>query len=313
MPINSLVPVVISTLLATGGAVPPAKPPAAPSTAPSTPVPATPPAVPTIVPGSIAPGPHVVDAKVEELLDALEHATDALKDFSASVAYEKFDAVTNGAVLQYGRLLYVKGAAGTPGTKLGVFFDEYVDAGGRKDDTLEQRFIFADGWLCEVDPKIKQFIKRQIVPPGQSFDPLKLGEGPIPLPIGQRKSEVLRRYIVSTPPMSDARLLQGLKPESVRPLRLVPMTAGAGQCADASDPNDFAQIDLFYDAETLLPVGVVATSPNGDRKTVKLSKLVRNGGMTADDQAMLSVETPSAKDWKIDVRPWKAADPAAGG
>ena len=305
----------------------PSKPTEAPPPAPVAP-PVAPSAAPDTVPGAAARGPNIVDARIEELLDALEHGTDALKDFHANVAYTKFDAATNGTVRQLGRLLYVKGPDATaanpasgpatkpatkPGTKLGVFFDEYFEADGRG-DKVDQQFVFADGWLCERDPGRKQFIKRQIVPPGESFDPLKLGEGPIPLPIGQRKSEVLRRYIVSTPPMPDAELLRGLKPESLRPLRLVPMTIGAAG-GDTSSPDDFVQIDLFYDKETLLPVIVVATNSDGSRKTVKLSKLVRNSGVTEDERKMLSVETPPAIDWKIDVRPWRAAgqDPGDAG
>jgi hypothetical protein len=50
----------------------------------------------------------VIEPEVEKLLDELEHAAEKLRDFRATVAYEKFDALTGGAELQYGRLLYLK-------------------------------------------------------------------------------------------------------------------------------------------------------------------------------------------------------------
>jgi len=249
------------------------------------------------------------DPATLELLSALERASDDLRHFDAVIVYEKFHALTDGAELQYGRVVYDRatpapGTADAARTRLGVFFDEYVDSTGRS-EAVQQRFVFADGWLAEIDPGRRQFIKRQIVPAGERFDPLKLGEGPFPLPIGQRRDEVLARFDASSAPVPTARLLEridkaAIEEGRVRALRLIPR-------AGTREAEDFATLDLYYDRETLLPIGVVATSPEGDRKTVRLSKLRRNEPLGDELLQMLNVDTPKdTAGWTIDVRPWKS-------
>jgi hypothetical protein len=250
-----------------------------------------------------------VDPATLELLSALERASDDLRHFEAAIVYERFHALTDGAELQYGRVIFDRTPAATGSTdgartRLGVFFDEYVDSTGRS-EAVQQRFVFADGWLSEVDPGRRQFIKRQLVPAGERFDPLKLGEGPFPLPIGQRRAEVLARFEPSAASAPAVRLLEfitakAIQEGQVRSLRLVPR-------ANTREAEDFATLDLYYDRDSLLPIGVVATSPEGDRKTVRLSKLRRNEPLSEAQLQMLNVDTPAdTAGWTIDVRPWKS-------
>jgi len=296
MPNALILSLLLSPAVCLGGraasAPPTTTPPPAGTTAPASPPSTAPPSTPVEAPATLplaAPEPAIV-----ELLTRLERASDDLQQFQAVVAYEKYDELTGGAELQFGRLLYVREAGAT---RLGVLFNEYVDAAGRS-DTLEQWYVFADGWLCEIDRTRKQFIKRQIVPPGKTFDPLKLGEGPFPLPVGQRKDEVLARFEVSAAPPPEARLLKALDMAAVSALRLVPKSGTPAA-------EEFVRVDLYYDTATMLPVGVVAVDPVGNRKTVRLSKLVRNGGLSSEDRTLLSVETPDPAMWTVDVRPWQ--------
>ena len=235
----------------------------------------------------------MVDPAIDALLDELESAGEDLRDFQARMSYEKADALT-GAELRYGRVVYRRGTEG--GSTLGLWFDEYVDASGRM-DKVDELYVFTEGWLVEVDAARKQFIKRQIVPPGKTFDPLKLGEGPFPLPVGQRKAEVLARFLVSEAPPPSSRLLSGLEKEDLRTLRLVPLPG-------TRESRDFESVDLYYDRATLLPVGVVAAAPDKSVKTVRLRGLQRNEGLAEELLAKLSVATPDPREWIIDIRPW---------
>ena len=139
------------------------------------------------------------------------------------------------------------------------------------------------------------FSKRQIVAPGERFDPLKLGEGPFPLPVGQRRDDVLARFEASILEGTEHEQLAGyLADKSVEGLKLVPRPL-------TPQAEDIAEVEIFYDSKTLLPRGIVLTETNGDRKTVMLRNLELNKGI---DDAKLSIDEPDPKEWQIDVRPW---------
>ena len=133
--------------------------------------------------------------------------------------------------------------------------------------------------------------------PGGRCDPWKVGEGPSPLPVGQRRQDVLARFEASLlEGTQDEVLAKFLAGKQVEGLKLVPrpMTPQA---------KEIAEVEIFYDAATLLPVGIVLTETNGNRKTVMLRHLKRNQGI---DESKLSIEEPDPAQWQIDVRPWVA-------
>ena len=228
---------------------------------------------------------------VADLLGRLEEASLDLRDFEARIDYEKWDAVLQRRERRLGTLLY---QVTDRGRRLGILL-EWLIVGQRR-ERHRKNFIFDGVWLIEKDHEAKLFLKRQIAPPGKVFDPLKLGEGPFPLPIGQPAREVLARFDVALLEQpSDERLAQRLQGMDLNGLLLVPKPGT--RLAD-----DFARLELFYDTATGMPVGINAVEPDGDRKTVFLSNLKRNQGI---DPERLAVEEPDPREWQIDVRPWR--------
>jgi len=69
----------------------------------------------------------------------------------------------------------------------------------------DRTYIFDGQWFMEKDAVGKFYQKRQVAPPGERVDPLRLGQGPIAIPIGQRKKDILDRFDVELLP-SDAGL-----------------------------------------------------------------------------------------------------------
>ena len=49
-----------------------------------------------------------------------------------------------------------------------------------------EHYVYANGVLSDYDHEAK-LTRRQLVQDGELRDPLRLGEGPIPIPIGQRR------------------------------------------------------------------------------------------------------------------------------
>ncbi len=225
------------------------------------------------------------------LLDSLETATEGLRDFHADVTFVKWDDVLQRRETRLGEIVYQQ-RAGNQSKRFAILVTRQII--GRRQENQNKRYVFDGSWFVEIDYDNRMFIKRQLVPPGERFDPLKLGEGPFPLPLGQRRREVLARFEASLiDGSSNERLDAFLAGKSVRGLLLVPR-------ASTPQAREIARVEIFYDSATLLPVGINLTETNGDRKTVLLRKLRRNEGI---DEATLSIEQPDGFD--VDVIPWR--------
>lgn len=251
------------------------------------------------------PGPSlpVVDAtrkpheSAEGLLEALETATRDLRDFQADVVYDRLDAITEDRERRTGRIVLEQDGSNPPRRRFAIAFDRFIDAAGHA-SPQRQRFAFADGWLVEFDDGRRQAIERQLVPEGKSVDPLRLGEGPFPLPVGQRPDDVRQRFTVTLAPVPEAPLLKQL--QGVQGLRLVPRP-GSGV------DEDFEEILVWYDLATLAPVGVQARVKGGDMKLVLLRGVQVNRGLDEAARSALRVEVPDG--WTRDRRPWRASQP----
>jgi hypothetical protein len=241
-----------------------------------------------------APAPH---ASADALLEALEKATRGLRDFQAQVIYDRLDAITEDRERRTGRIILEQDGADPPQRRFAIAFDRFIDAAGHA-SPQNQRFAFASGWLVEFDDARRQAIERQLVPEGKSLDPLRLGEGPLPLPVGQRADDVRRRFTATLAPAPEAPLLKAL--DGVQGLVLVPR-------AGTSVSEDFEEVRIWYDLRTLAPVGVLARMKGGDLKTVLLRNVQVNAGLDPSALEALRVEVPEG--WVRDRRPWRPAQP----
>jgi hypothetical protein len=253
---------------------------------------------PTSEPASAEPPPApVVDEAaavdpVEELLDRLERSADDLSGFKATILYVKESALLGRKEIRRGELIYQLDVAGDK--RFALFFDQ-LQIGSRL-ERRQRNYVFDGRWLAEIDHENKQFIKREIVPPGEHLDPLKLGEGPFPLPVGQAKADVRGRFDVEPALLPEEGPLSRL--QDVDGLRLVPKP-------QRPEAEEYELIDLFYDRATLLPVGIVAVEVNGDRKIVRLDDAQRNPPLDEADRARLSIDEPDPTQWHVYVTPWE--------
>ena len=269
-------------------------PPAAPAAdAPRTPDAPRNAEVPQNADAPPTPAPSASARRVDNFLGELEHSGATIESLSGSLSLEKYDALVEETERRFDKLVLEKKAGKT---RFAIQFEEFVDGSGRSDRAVDH-WIYADGWLCEQDYRNKSFTKRQIVAPGESFDPLALGEGPIPIPIGQRKADVLARFEVSETEIPlDIPLLGSM--QNVAGLKLVPK-------AGTPMAKETASIELFYDRVSLAPTGVVIREKNGNRTVARIAKAVVNGEAKAEDRKLLDIPSPDPKEWTIDERPWK--------
>lgn len=134
----------------------------------------------------------------EELLTALETAGNGMKTFAAEISYaRKLSEIEGGETQERtGRLVFDQtppsGDEKLPLRRFRVDFEKLRVDNRVRDE--RQSFIFDGQWLAEVRPVEKQVMRRRVVKDGKRFDPLAIGEGPFPIPIGQKKSKILERF-----------------------------------------------------------------------------------------------------------------------
>lgn len=239
-------------------------------------------------------------ANAEELLDRLEQSERTLENFQAGIHRRVFDATFEESQVSIGDIYFDMNRAGG-GRRFAILFKRKgtlveVDGGPPAMNLRDKSdsYIFDGQWLVEKDIEGKQFIKRRMARPGEKFDPLSL-DGPLPMPLGQPKSDVLRLFEVELVQAPAAETFLAAQLKNVWGLKLTPRpgTRGAEQ---------FETVTVFYDRETLLPAGIDARKPGGNRDMIWLFRQRRNEGF---DPSLVDVAEPTEPGWKIDRRDWQ--------
>lgn len=221
----------------------------------TTPKPANPPDASVPANATTTPQP-TADAlpSADVLLSELETADADLRSLSAEIHWRKDFWLDGTFDERLGRLLFRD-------ARQAVRANAQADAGGSRQfaviidrafrsgriDPRTTHYIFDGRVLAEKIPSEKKMTRTTVVSQHKPFDPLKLGEGPMPIPIAQQRDDILARYEPSTlapegdlaPGAGDAFLqeLRAFVAGSVQ-LKLVPRR-------DESDER-FSEIRLWY-------------------------------------------------------------------
>jgi hypothetical protein len=251
-----------------------------------------------------APAPTVpISPELDAFLDRMESADRQLTSLKASVRLIRSqpEILGGGEDRRYGTLSFAtqEGAPGQPALRrFAIRFEVLGIMGpdGKEERRADLYDVSFDGqWIIERWPEQKTFLRRLIVAPGSGKDPLRIGEGPFPLPIGQRKGDMLARFDISMPGALDsaptnARLRELLG--ACTQLRLVPKV-------DTPGAKDFREIRLWFRAADALPIFGQTVNLDGTKAEVFLLDVKRNEPV---DAAVFNTTPPSAADgWKGDV------------
>jgi hypothetical protein len=266
-------------------------------------------------PAAPADAPPPVDPKVADLLARLEKSNATLRTAVANIRYLKVFSELEGGdkhirdgVIYFAQELsrdlapaLAPPVAGQPPRRgFAIHLKSLeIDAGGPTNILRDEprRWVFDGVWLTEFRDAEKQFTKQRVVADGDDRDPLRIGQGPLPLPFGQRPADMLAVFDLqalgamdelpeNTPPSLKKRL------EGSSQLKLIPR-AGTRQA------KDFREIRIWYRAEDLLPIFARTSKTDDTRDEVLLTDLKLNAPIPP---GTIDTTTPRAQDgWKGSV------------
>lgn len=227
-----------------------------------------------------APARHV-DPEVERLLERLEKKGEQITDVEADITYVRVDPVLEDRQEYRGIIRFKED---TPNPVFFIRFDSFRHEGIVRDS--KEWHVFDGQWYSEARESTRTIVRRQIVRPGETLEVFRIGEGPFPLPFGQRKDDILANFEVrrieapeGAPPNSDH--------IECTPLPGSPM-------ADRYDAIHFS-IDRALD----LPVRVSTTEKQeGIQITALLNNVRINPGLAAS-----ALKLPELSDYQIDTEP----------
>jgi outer membrane lipoprotein-sorting protein len=237
--------------------------------------------------GAAAAAPAPADAEVDRTLDALDARGRNLDQFVADVTLTETDESTQLESQRTGRVWYHKRQGND---RIRVTFDQKAEGRFSKPEKLE--YLLEGGWLVDRDYRRSIEVKRQVLRPGEKINLLKLGEGPFPLPIGQPKEEVHREFEVSKGDPA----LEGPKGASHVALKPREGTRLA---------RKFAQIDVWVDPKTQMPVRIEALDVNeSTRRTTELKNIRVNPEPALGDGDFTLPKVDENK-WELHTEPYE--------
>ncbi len=297
----------------------PAQPPAAPATQPTTPpapdptkqvtiettvVPAAPPPPAIkIAPSTWKPGQPIKTS--DDLLSALENADANFRSLQADLRKTKvFGELEGGGTLTYlGTAIFISEPpeAAKPGAKPRRMFQvDFTSTIADNVKKAEQRtFIFDGQWFVERQPDVKQIHKRQIVPPGQTVDPLAIGEGPFPVPIGQKRERILQRFTAELLPPNDFPDAKqaGEFVKDTYQLKLIPRPS-------ADEAQKYREVRIWYRTSDLLPRFARTVERDDAVNIVALMNIKLNQPVPTT-----AFDTTVPQGWDAQIDEYRAAQP----
>ena len=223
---------------------------------------------------------------VMALLKALEAAGDQFTTVKTDITYTVVSPTLGDRETRVGYVLY-DAAKGDKPARFRIHFDTRQDDDGPRVKNVMDYAFDGRQWMYIADHANKKL--QQLQTP-ENVNPLRLGEGPFPLPFGQKVDDVLEFFDAATRDPLPA------DPPNTQYLKLTPK-------ADKADKMNFTEIEEWVDNKTNLPVKLVVREKNKTVSTVLFGK--REGDKVVIDtqpkikDADFKLEKPTG--WQLEI------------
>lgn len=221
-----------------------------------------------------------IDPVVDRILTSIEQRE--VRELRAKIVWELTYAVEEeeDSDRKFGTIWYKHGSLSA---RFKVHFDTKIVGSTRR--KLDEQHLFDGRWYTELQSRTKTITRREIRRADDTGDPYKLGEGPFPLPFGQKKADILAEFEVSHVAAKKS------DPPETDHLRLKPRP-------DTNTGRTYKTVDFWVaragDIKGL-PVKVVAGKKDGTGAvnsyiTITFRDVRLNAGF---DEGVFKIETPS--------------------
>ncbi len=207
-----------------------------------------------------------VDPKILEVLDKLEKLGQTIKDLQADLTLEKLETLVDDRSTKEGKLYYQQEKKKI---RFRISFEKTRYDGRTRAD--REDFVFADGWLTHRQARGKREDRYQYTRPGQqSKDLMRIGKSPLPILIGQKTEEVLKKFEVSLIEVNEK-----TDPAKIKTVHLKLVPRKGTELAMSHTRLEF----WLLRERDYLPVRSQWENDSGDIFTADMSKLRKNKKM----------------------------------
>lgn len=131
-----------------------------------------------------------LDPRVEAILDRQEARGKTLQDIRCDLEYIKEDTVLESKSVFKGELRFKQAE---PNPLFYIQFDTHTEEGIAQNNPKEWH-VFDGRWYVEARESTRNTVKHEIVAPGEKKEVFKLGQGPFPVPFGQKKADIIGTF-----------------------------------------------------------------------------------------------------------------------
>lgn len=222
--------------------------------------------------------------QVMRILSALEEAGDRYAALRADIQYVYVDEALGDREERTGWVAYQKAdKAKKAPAKFRIQFQTLRQGRGK---VLKDKIDYAfDGlWLTVAKHRIKTITRYQVAAKGEKVEPMKLGQGPLPLPFGQKTDDMLAHFQITT------RAIRKDEPKNTDYLHL------------ATRPRfrksmNVKTLQMWIDKKTHLPTKIVSTDKNDNTTMVVFQNVQTDPKLPADTFGL-----PKPPGWTLDVK-----------
>lgn len=195
-------------------------------------------------PAASADGVKAADPKVDAILDRLERKGEKIESIQTDITFTKLDPVLEDKQVFKGILRFKQDK---PNPRFFIRFDKFIQEGIERDK--KEWHVFDGEYYIEARESTHTIVKRQIVRPGEQVNLFRVGQGPFPLPFGQKKAEILEHF--------DCKLVPPRKSDPAETDHLECTPKPGTEMA-----RKFGKIDFWIHHQRDLPVRVQTTEKN---------------------------------------------------
>jgi len=242
------------------------------------------------------------------LLDALSTNDQSTNSMTGTIRFTTINALENDRQTRVGNLSIARKSDGS-GRNYAVKF-KILEIDDRREDIAEH-YIFDGRWLVERLPEDKQFNKRELVPKGETIDPMELmRDAPFWVSVGSDQDRLLESYNADllAPNLG---LIDNEDFPELASLADKPYIKSAIQLQLEPKPgskfeDDWERVRIWFNAETLEPVLYIKAEWTGDLQIVELFGVKTN---LMIPESVFDITSPGERSgWNIQVSHWRGQE-----